>query len=135
MPFSIPDSELEFKASRSGGPGGQHVNQSSTKVEVRWNVKASSSLTDDQRELLLEKLASRIDTKGYIRVTAEERRSQLQNREAAIERLNTLVREGLKKPKPRKKTKPSKAAKEKRLEQKRRRSAQKKQRKRIDGDD
>lgn len=134
MVYQIPDAELSFRATRSGGPGGQHVNQSSTRVEVRWQVTTSPSLTDEQRERLLEKLSSRIDSRGFLRVVAEEHRSQLRNREAAVTRLNELVRSALKKPKPRKKTKPSAAAKRKRLEAKRQRSIQKQQRRPVDRD-
>ncbi len=135
MDFQIPDAELSFRATRSGGPGGQHVNQTSTRVEVRWQVTTSPSLTEAQRERLLEKLSSRIDSRGVIHVVAEERRSQLRNREAAVERLNKLVQAALKTPKPRKKTKPSAAAKRKRLETKRQRSIQKQQRKPVERDE
>ena len=135
MSFTVPEAELSIRASRAGGPGGQHVNQSSTRVEVRWRVKTSPSITDEQRERLLEKLASRIDSKGYLRVVADERRSQLRNREAAVDRLNQLVREALRTPKPRKKTKPPASANLKRLEDKRRRGAQKKQRRPVDPDE
>jgi ribosome-associated protein len=135
MDFQIPNAELSFRATRAGGPGGQHVNQTSTRVEVRWQVTTSPSLTEKQRERLLEKLSSRIDSRGYIRVVAEERRSQLRNREAAVERLNKLVQAALKTPKPRKKTKPSAAAKRKRLETKRQRSIQKQQRKPVERDE
>jgi len=135
MSFRIPDSELSFRASRAGGPGGQHVNQSSTKVEVRWQVTESPSITEAERERLLEKLTSRIDSKGFLRVVADERRSQLRNREAAVERLNELVREALKTPKPRSKTKPPASANRKRLEDKRKRGAQKQQRRPVDRDE
>ncbi len=135
MSFRIPDSELSFRASRAGGPGGQHVNQSSTKVEVRWQVTESPSITEAERERLLEKLTSRIDSKGFLRVVADERRSQLRNREAAVERLNELVREALKTPKPRRKTKPPASANRKRLEDKRKRGAQKQQRRPVDRDE
>jgi len=134
MSIDIPDSELSFRATRAGGPGGQHVNQASTRVEVRWNVSTSKSISEEQREWLIEKLKTRIDSRGFLRVVADERRSQLQNREAATERLRTLVNEALKKPKPRKKTKPSASAVQKRLDEKRRRAEQKKQRRRVDKD-
>ena len=135
MAFSIPDNELHFRVSRSGGPGGQHVNQSSTRVEVRWNVTNSPSLDENERERIAEKLVARIDSNGFLRVVADERRSQLRNREAAVERLNALVREALKTPKPRKKTKPPASANIKRLEEKRRRSARKQQRRPVDRDE
>ena len=135
MDFQIPDAELSFRATRAGGPGGQHVNQTATRVEVRWQVTTSPSLTEAQRERLLEKLSSRIDSRGYIRVVAEERRSQLRNREAAVERLNELVQAALKTPKPRKKTKPPASANRKRLDEKRHRSVQKQQRRPVDRDE
>ena len=135
MSYRVPEPELRFRASRAGGPGGQHVNQSSTRVEVRWQVTESPSLTEDQRERLIEKLSSRIDSRGFLRVVAEERRSQLRNREAAVERLNALVSEALKRPKPRRKTKSPASANKKRLEDKRRRGTQKKQRRPVDKDD
>ncbi len=99
-----------------------------------WNVKTSPTLTSVQRKRLLVKLRNRIDSQGILRVVAGERRSQLRNREAALERLNTLVRDALRKPRPRKKTKPPKAAIERRLEEKRRRADTKRQR-RVPPDD
>jgi ribosome-associated protein len=128
MSFTVPFDEIEFRASRSGGPGGQHVNTTSTRVEARWNVVESAALSDRQRKRLLDKLDSRIDGNGVLRIVAGERRSQLRNRDAAVERLNALVRQALRTPKPRKKTKPSRASVKKRIEQKRHRSAQKQQR-------
>lgn len=135
MPFSVPEGELSVRASRAGGPGGQHVNKTSTRVEVRWNVAASGSLSAAQRELLLRKLASRIDSNGVLRVTADERRSQTRNRAAAVERLNTLVQEALKQPRPRRRTKPPAAAIENRLEGKRHRSQMKRRRRDVDEDE
>ncbi len=135
MTFVVPEEELEIRASRSGGPGGQHVNTSATRVEVRWNVLTSAVLSEAQRVRLLEKLGHRIDARGRLRVVASRRRSQLQNRETAIERLTALVSEALTRPKPRKKTKPSRAARERRLADKRRRAEAKRQRKRVDPND
>ncbi len=135
MSFNIPEGELIVRASRAGGPGGQHVNQSATRVEVRWNVAESPSLTEEQRERLLDKLSSRIDSKGVLRVVADERRSQLRNREAAVERLNDIVREALKTPKPRKRTKPPASSKRKRLEEKRKRGELKRQRRPVGRDE
>ncbi len=135
MAFTIPAHELEFRASRAGGPGGQHVNTSSTRIAVRWNVRSSPSLTEGQRERLLNKLATRIDSRGYIRAVSGARRSQLQNREAATERLNALVRAALTRRRPRKKTKPPASAAEQRLKSKRRRSELKKRRRSVTDDD
>ena len=118
----IPLSELEYRATRSGGPGGQHVNTSSTRIELYWNVAASPSLTDEQRALILAKLSGRIDGAGVLRVVASTQRSQLQNRDEATERLRSLVAGALRIPKKRKKTKPSKAAREARLRAKKKRS-------------
>ena len=86
----LPLTELEYRATRSGGPGGQHVNTSSTRIEVWWDVRSSPTLTDEQRALLLERLFSRLDGDGRLRVVASESRSQLRNREAATERLREL---------------------------------------------
>ena len=126
--ISIPRQELEVRTSRSGGPGGQHVNTSSTRVEVRWNVATSACLTDDERLRLREKLASRLDAEGTLRVVASDSRSQLRNREAAERRLAEAVRHALVVPKRRKATKPSRAAKEARLREKKLRSERKRDR-------
>ncbi len=119
--LAIPLAELEYRASRSGGPGGQHVNTSSTRIELLWDVAASPALTDAQRALILAKLAGRIDSAGVLRVVASVHRSQFQNREEATQRLRTLLAGALRVPKPRKKTKPSRAAREARLRAKKRR--------------
>lgn len=132
--LSIPRSELTFRASKSGGPGGQHVNTSSTRVEVLWNPGRSRVLSDEQRERLLHKLAKRIDGDGNIRVVASAYRSQLRNRQDAEVRLAAIVRSALAVPKVRRKTKPSHAVKEARLESKRRLSARKQQRRLKDFD-
>jgi ribosome-associated protein len=124
----VPLAELAYQASRSGGPGGQHVNTSSTRVEVTWDVATSPALSEDQRRRLLTKLASRLDGTGRLRLVSSTSRSQLRNREEVTERLREVVAEGLRVPKPRKRTKPSRAAKAARVERKRRRSATKRQR-------
>ena len=119
---AIPRAELLFRASKSGGPGGQHVNTSSTRVEVLWNPATSGALDAASRQRIADKLSSRIDGEGNIRVVASDSRSQRQNRVAAEERLAELIRNALIIPKKRKKTKPSKAAKAKRLDEKKRRA-------------
>jgi ribosome-associated protein len=119
---SLPLSELEYRASRSGGPGGQHVNTSSTRIEVVWDIAASPSLDEAQRARLLTRLATRLDSTGRLRLVSSGSRSQLQNREEVTERLRAMVAAALAVPKPRKRTKPSRAAKARRLEAKRRRS-------------
>ena len=126
--FQLPLSELEYRASRSGGPGGQHVNTSSTRVEVWWDVAGSAALSGDQRERLLQKLAPRLDSNGRLRLVSSGTRSQLRNREAVTERLRDVVAAALVLPKKRKPTRPSRAAKAARLDAKRRRAATKRER-------
>ncbi len=126
MRFVVPEAELEFRASRAGGPGGQHVNKASTRIEVRWNVAQSPSLDETQRRRILERLVARIDGAGVLRVVAAERRSQLQNRLAAAERLQVLVDRALHEPKVRKPTKVPRAVKQRRLASKQRRGQIKK---------
>jgi ribosome-associated protein len=126
--LSLPLAELEYRASRSGGPGGQHVNTSSTRIEVWWDVAGSPALTEEQRARLLARLATRLDSTGRLRLVSSGSRSQLRNREEVTERLRDLVAAALRVPKPRKRTRPSRAAKAARLEAKRRRSAIKRER-------
>ena len=126
--LAIPQAELEVRATRSAGPGGQHVHTSSTRIEVVWDVAASPTLGDEQRARLLARLASRLDTSGRLRVVAGTRRSQLQNREAALARLAELVAAALVVPKRRRPTKPTRASKERRLSEKRRRGEKKRER-------
>ena len=116
--LSIPRSELDVRVSRSSGAGGQHVNKTSSRVEIFWNITGSRALTDEQRTLLLDKLSSRLTTEGSIRVVASDMRSQSRNRELAEERLGELVRRSLVVQRKRKPTKPTRAAKEARLESK-----------------
>lgn len=132
-PFlAIPRAELEIKASRAGGPGGQHVNTSSTRIEVRWNVRTSRALDDVLRARLLARLANRLDADGGVRVVASEYRSQRQNREAAEARLATLVRAATFVPKRRKATKPTFGSVKRRIEGKRRQGEKKQARRRVD---
>jgi ribosome-associated protein len=131
----LPRAELEYRASRSGGPGGQHVNTSSTRVEVWWNVAASPTLSDAQRSRLLAVLATRLDGDGRLRLVSSGSRSQLRNREDVTERLRDVVARALVVPKRRKATKPSRAAKAARLEAKRRRAALKRERRRPGHED
>ncbi len=135
MPLTIPPGELRFRTARSGGPGGQHVNKTSTKVEVLWHVARSESLSDAQRERLLAKLSTRIDVRGMLRVASTDSRSQLQNREAAVDRINETVRTALRVPKPRKKTRPPKRAVEARLAEKKKKAEKKEGRQRVDDDE
>ena len=124
----VPLAELEFRASRSGGPGGQHVNTSSTRIEVTWDLASSPTPTAEQRERLLRRLATRLDGTGRLRLVSSGSRSQLRNREDVTERLRELLAAALVVPKARKRTRPPRAAKAARLERKRRRSATKRDR-------
>lgn len=131
----VPLAELDFRASRSGGPGGQHVNTSSTRVEVWWDVAGSPSLSEEQRGRLLARLATRLDGSGRLRLVSSGSRSQLRNREEVTARLAEVVARALAVPKPRKRTRPSRAQKAARLESKRRRSATKRDRRAPRGDE
>jgi ribosome-associated protein len=124
----LPLSELEYSASRSGGPGGQHVNTSSTRIELWWDIAQSPSLTDEQRAQLLERLMPRLDARGRLRLVSSGTRSQLRNREDVTERLRSVIAAALAVRKKRKPTRPSRAAKAARLEAKRRRAATKQRR-------
>lgn len=118
---TIPRSELIVRATRAGGPGGQHVNTSSTRVEVLWNVRESKALDEDQRRRVTERLASRIDDQGFVRVVASDTRSQHRNRQAAEARLAELIRKALAVRKKRVPTRPPPRAHEARIETKKRR--------------
>ena len=131
--MSIPRSELEYKATRAGGPGGQHVNTSSTRIELLWDLPRSVAVSDKERERLRLKLASRLDSDGMVRVVASDRRSQAQNRQAADERLVALVKHALAVAKKRRPTKPTRSSKEQRLAEKKRHSEKKRDR-RSDAD-
>jgi ribosome-associated protein len=128
--LTIPRTELQVRASRSGGPGGQHVNTSSTRIELLWDLTHSTAVTDEVRARLLAKLAARLDAEGMVRVVASDRRSQAQNREAAEERLASIVRQALIVPKKRRATRPTKASREQRLAEKRKRGERKRDRRR-----
>jgi ribosome-associated protein len=120
--IAIPRSELLYRASRSGGAGGQHVNTSSTRIELLWGFQKSAALTEAEKSRIRAKLGARVDAEGMLRVVAGNRRSQLQNRIAAEDRLAELVRGALHIPAKRKRTKPTKSSKEARLSDKKRRS-------------
>jgi ribosome-associated protein len=130
----IPRSELVVRATRSGGPGGQHVNTSSTRIEITWDVMRTRALTDDERARVVSRLGARISDEGAVRVVASDSRSQRQNRERAEARLSDLIRRALAVPKARKRTRVPRGAVEARLEGKRRQREQKRQR-RWKGDD
>lgn len=128
---SIPRSELDVRVSRASGAGGQHVNKTSSRVEIFWNVRNSRALTEDQRAYLLTRLASRLTTEGSIRIVASDMRSQSRNRDLAEERFAETVRRALLVPKKRRPTRPTKASKEARLEGKKRQSHKKRDRRNV----
>lgn len=123
--LSIADSELTYRATRAGGPGGQHVNTSSTRIELWWNLAGSPSLSEQQRAWLASRLAARLDSEGWLRLVSAGSRSQLQNRKEVTERFESVLAQAVAVPKKRKKTRPSRAAKERRLAGKKKTSAKK----------
>ena len=125
---AIPRAELITRATRSGGPGGQHVNTSSTRIEITWDVARTRALTEDERARVVERLGARVSGDGTVRVVASDSRSQRQNRERAERRLAELIRRALAVRKPRKRTRTPRAAVEARLEGKRRQGERKRQR-------
>jgi len=126
----IPRAELETRTSRASGPGGQHVNKTSSRVEIAWNISRSLSLSDEQRERLMSRLASRLSEGGSIRVVAGDTRSQLRNRQAAERRLAETIARGLAVPKKRKPTRRPRSADEARLTSKKKHSDKKRERQR-----
>jgi ribosome-associated protein len=126
--LSIPRAEIQYRASRAGGAGGQHVNTSSTRIELLWDLPRSTAVTEEQRERIRTKLAPRLDSEGMVRVVASDRRSQGQNKQLADERLAALVKHALHIPKKRRPTKPTRSSKERRLSEKKHHSDKKKTR-------
>jgi len=118
----LPAAELGFTASRASGPGGQHVNTSDTRIQVRWNLENTTALTETQKNRLRRALQSRLTAEGDLILASDTHRSQKRNREEVTQRLVALIRENLVPPKPRRRTKPTRASKERRLEDKKRRS-------------
>lgn len=119
---SVPLDEIELRASRSSGPGGQHANVTASRIEAVFDVEASAALSEEQRDRLRERLGPRVTA------VAQDARSQARNRELALQRLREKLESGLRRPKRRRPTRPGRAARERRLEQKRRRSERKAQR-------
>jgi ribosome-associated protein len=131
---NIPDlsSEFQFLTSRSSGPGGQNVNKVNSKVELRFDVQNSNLLSDDQKDILLKKLATKITSEGILSVVSQRDRSQLANKEDAIEKLYLLIVKALKPVKPRKNTRPTKSSVERRLTTKRIKAEIKQNRQKFD---
>lgn len=117
--------ELTFTTSRSGGPGGQLVNKVSSKVMLRWDIASSGKLNEDEKQILLQKLKSRLVQEGVLLIVSQASRSQHDNKQAAIDKLDELLRKAFEKKKARKPTKKSKSSHEKRLTEKKRASEKK----------
>jgi ribosome-associated protein len=126
--LSIPEHELSFTTARSGGPGGQHVNKVSSRVTLWFNVAESPTLSAFQKRRIMSRLATRINQRGELRVVAQQHRSQIANREAAVERFVALLRGALVQEKPRQKTTVTAAAKRRRVDEKKKRGQVKQQR-------
>ncbi|WP_017731207.1 alternative ribosome rescue aminoacyl-tRNA hydrolase ArfB [Nafulsella turpanensis] len=124
-------SELDFNASKSGGPGGQNVNKVNSKITLRFDVKNSQLLTEEEKEKISDKLSSRISNDGILIINAQSKRTQLQNKEAAIIKFNQLMGKAFARKKFRKATKPTKSSVKKRLNEKKKHSEKKKLRQNI----
>ena len=124
-------SEIDFATARSSGPGGQHVNKVNTKVILRLDIKHSGVLNDHHKEALLTKLASRITKEGVLVLAAENKRTQLQNKEVVLKKLDKLLAQAFAIRKKRKSTTPTKASVRKRLDEKKLKAEKKKWRKKL----
>lgn len=120
--LTIPGDEINFRFTTSSGPGGQHVNKSSTRVELTWDVAASPVLGPRQRARIMENLKNRIDSAGLLHLASGRHRSQMRNRQEVLDQLGRLVAEALIPPKKRKATTPTRSSKEQRLKAKKLRS-------------
>ena len=127
---AIPFDELEFRVSRSSGPGGQGVNTTDSRVELRFDLAGTSSIPPDAKQRALHRLASRLDSAGRLRVVAQTQRSQLLNRREATERLAAMLAAAITPPRTRRPTRPTAAARARRAESKRRRASTKRLRQR-----
>lgn len=130
--IAVPLAELEVRATRAGGPGGQHVNKTATRIELVFDLAHSPSLPEETRTRLLAALAHRLDSRGCLRIVAARSRSQFRNREDALERLRDLLARALVPRRPRRATRPTRASVERRLTEKKARGAIKRERRRRD---
>ncbi len=119
--ISIPPGEIEISAIRSQGAGGQNVNKVSTAIHIRFNVRASAAISDEDRQRILRVKDRRLSKEGVIVIKSQRYRSQDKNRSDALEKLAEMIRKALVEKKPRKRTKPSRKSREKRLDEKTRR--------------
>lgn len=124
--------ELQYQFARSGGAGGQNVNKVATKAELRFNIRQSQVLTDEERAILEEKLASKLTTEGELVLTHQTERTQLANKEKVTKKFYRLIEKAFEKPKPRKATKPSKSAVDERIATKKHKGEVKEKRKKVD---
>ena len=133
--IAIPDSEITLSFVRSDGPGGQHVNKTSTAVQLRFDARHSPSLPEDVRRRLIRLAGRRMTSDGILVIDARSHRSQKQNRQDALERLTNLLQAAAQPPRTRRPTKPSKASRRRRLESKRHRAGLKRSRRSVRDDD
>jgi ribosome-associated protein len=124
--------ELQFSASRSSGPGGQNVNKVNSKVTLKLDIRNSLILSDEEKTILLSKLASRLSTEGMLILSSQDKRSQLQNKEAVTGKLDLILTKAFEKKKARKATKPSKGSVQQRIKRKKQHSEKKQWRKKPD---